>query len=482
MSARIRATEPDSIVPIARATERLRTAASVLSGPPLQPGIVDRPGLIDRLVSAISSPVVLVSAPAGYGKTSLLALWREREQRPFAWVSLEAADNDPVTFARRVLAALERILEADSETLDGLRFSEPPLESFVVRALRTACAASRRPFVLVLDDLHVLTERHCLAAIGCLAERLPPGCQLALATRTDPPLPLASWRAHGRMTELRTAQLALGASGACALLAAAGVPLEDDLVAQLNERTEGWPAGLYLAALSLRDHADPWHFVERFTGTNRYVADFLSEDVLARQPHDVIEFLLHTCVLDELTAAVCDALTGSRDSDRRLRELERCNLFLLPLDEERIAYRYHRLFAQYLRAELMRRSPELVPELHRRAWRWYRAHELAGHAVTHALGSGDLAGAAAACDCACRRMPRGSEACRWQISDAERRVLRLLASDLSLREIGRELFLSLNTVKTHKRSIYRKLGVVSRAEAVRAARREAPSGRADSPG
>jgi LuxR family maltose regulon positive regulatory protein len=179
-------------------------------------------------------------------------------------------------------------------------------------------------------------------------------------------------------------------------LAAAGVRLDDELVARLVERTEGWPAGLYLAALSLRDRAHPEEFVDRFTGTSRHVADFLSEDVLARQPDEVIGFLLHTCVLEELTASLCAALTGTSDGDAEvaLRELERGNLFVVPLDQERLAWRYHHLFVQYLRAELARRRPELVSDLHRRAWGWYREHGLVGRAVAHAQAAGDVDGAA----------------------------------------------------------------------------------------
>jgi LuxR family transcriptional regulator, maltose regulon positive regulatory protein len=177
-------------------------------------------------------------------------------------------------------------------------------------------------------------------------------------------------------------------------LAAAGVPLPDALVARLVERTEGWPTGLYLAALPLRDRAHPEDFVDRFAGTSRHVADFLSEDVLARQPDAMARFLLHTCVLEELTASLCAALTGGTDADAALRELERGNLFVVPLDEERLAWRYHHLFAQYLRAELTRREPQLVPELHRRAWRWYREHGLVGRAVAHAQAGGDVGMAA----------------------------------------------------------------------------------------
>jgi LuxR family maltose regulon positive regulatory protein len=374
----------------APAAERRRIVASKLSAPPLRPGIVDRPVLLDALVSATHAPVVLVSAPAGYGKTTLLALWRERDERPFAWISLDAADNDPVALVAGVVTALDPILELDPAIRDSLSVPEPPLEEVVLPWLVDACVERDQPFVLVLDDLHLVTERRCYTAIGYPGERLPLGCQLALATRTDPPLPLASLRVHGRLAEVHAAELSLGDGEARELLAAAGVQLAEDGVARLVERTEGWAAALYLAALSLRDRAQPGDFVDRFAGTSRHVADFLSEDVLARQPEDVTRFLLRTCVLDELTTSLCDALTGGTDADAELRELEHSNLFVVPLDEERLAYRYHHLFAQYLRAELAHREPELVPELHRRAWRWYREHDLPGRAIAHAQAAGDV--------------------------------------------------------------------------------------------
>jgi LuxR family maltose regulon positive regulatory protein len=377
------------------AGQRRHVVGGKLSAPLLRPGIVDRPALLDGLMAATHAPVVLVSAPAGYGKTTLLALWGERDERPFAWVSLGRADNDPVVLAAAVVAALDPVVRLAAPIADALGGRRPPLEEVVLPSLIEACATSAQHFVLVLDDVHLVTEPRSRDAIAYLAERLPPGCQLALATRTDPALPLASWRAHGRLVELRAADLSLEDAEAGALLSAAGVRLRDDQVARLVERTEGWAAALYLAALSLRAHPQPEAFVARFAGATRHVADFLSEDVLARLHQPVVAFLLHTCVLDELTAPLCEALTGDANADAMLRELERSNLFVVPLDEERRAYRYHHLFAQYLSAELARREPGLVPELHRRAWRWYREHGLVEPAVAHAQAAGDVDVAAA---------------------------------------------------------------------------------------
>jgi LuxR family transcriptional regulator, maltose regulon positive regulatory protein len=366
-----------------------RIVASKLSAPPLRPGIVDRPRLLDVLLAVPDAPIVLMSAPAGYGKTTLLALWRARDERPFAWVSLDAADNDPVGLIIAVLEALGTVLELDSGLRDALAVPDPPLEEVVLPSLADAWLDCERSFVLVLDDLQLVTNSRCHAAIGYLGERMPPGCQLALATRTEPALPVASLRAHGQLAEVRATELSLQTAEAGAVLSAAGVRLAGDRLERLVERTEGWPAALYLAALSLRGREQPDDFVDRFAGTTRHVADFLTEDVLARQPDDLIDFLLHTCVVEELTGSLCDALTGETDGEATLRELERTNLFLVPLDEERIAYRYHHLFVHYLRAELARRDPALVFELHGRAWRWYREHGLVSRAVTHAQAAGD---------------------------------------------------------------------------------------------
>jgi LuxR family maltose regulon positive regulatory protein len=293
-----------------------------------------------------------------------------------------------------VLEALDAVLELDSGLRDALAVPDPPLEEFVLPKLVEACLECEQPFVLVLDDVHLVTEPRCHAAIGYLGERLPPDCQLALATRTEPALPVASLRAHGHLTEVRAAELSLLSAEAGAVLSAAGVQLDDERLDRLIERTEGWPAALYLAALSLRGREQPDDFVDRFAGTSRHVADFLTEDVLARQAEDLVGFLLRTCVVEELTGSLCDALTGEADGEAKLRELERTNLFLVPLDEDRVAYRYHHLFVQYLRAELARRDPALVSELHRRAWRWYREHGLVSRAVSHAQAAGDVDAAA----------------------------------------------------------------------------------------
>lgn len=376
------------------ATERLRVLRSKLTPPPLRDGIIDRPALVERLVAARAMPVVLISAPAGYGKSSLLALWRRRDDRRFAWVSIDEGDDDPAVFLKGIVAALDPVASLDTDTSDAFRGSSPPLDDVILPALVEACAGAGVPFVLVLDNLHRMSGKRPHKMLAWLAERLPPGCQIAIATRTDPPLPLATLRAHRLLAELRMGDLALDHAAADALLSAAGVSLSAGQVARLVERTEGWPAGLYLAALSLRDRTQPDALIDRFAGTSRHIADFFSDDVLARQPDSVIDSVLHTCVLEELTASLCEAMTGRSDAARILHELEQSNLFVVPQDEDREAYRYHHLFAEYLRAALARRAPSLIPELHSRACAWYREHGLGYRAIAHAKAAGDVATAA----------------------------------------------------------------------------------------
>jgi LuxR family maltose regulon positive regulatory protein len=358
--------------------------------PSLRPGIVDRPALVDGLIHPGDQPVVLISAPTGYGKSTLLALWNERDERPFAWISLEPSHNDPVVLVADVLAALGAILDLPGDIGRGLEGPRPELEDIVLPSLAEACASADRSFVLVLQNVHLLTEARSLAVIRYLTERMPRGSQIALATQTDPAVGLASLRAHGELKEIRAFELALDDAEAAALMAAAGVELRPDQVARLVERAEGWPAAIYLAALSLRDREGAEVFVDRFAGTTRHVADYLSEDVLGRLSDEVVSFLLETSVLEELTASLCDAVTGRTDAEAQLRALERSNLFVVPLDEERGAYRYHHLFADYLRAESARTNADLIPRLHSRASRWYEDHGIIKRAIAHAVAAGEI--------------------------------------------------------------------------------------------
>lgn len=354
-------------------------------------GFVFRPRLVEQLDEGAARELVLVSAPAGFGKTALLADWSQRRKRPVAWLSLDASDNDPVRFWRHVAAALDRVRPGVAERVGPL-LARPSPTSFdgFVSALINELVGHADPVVLVLDDYHLIEAESVHASLLFLLEHVPPGLQLVLACRADPPLPLARLRGRGKLAELRTLELRFTDAEAAALLReAVGQDLGDDAVAALAARTEGWAAGLQLAALSLQGQSDVAQFVATFSGSHRYVLDYLTTEVLERQPEPVRAFLLETSVLDRLCGELCDAVTGRTDSQSVLEAIERANLFLVPLDEVRGWWRYHHLFADLLRTRLELQQPHQVPELHRNAAAWCEEHGLADDAFRHALGAGD---------------------------------------------------------------------------------------------
>jgi len=360
------------------------------------PGFVARPRLTHGLDEGLARGLVLVCAPAGFGKTSLLADWARTGRRPVAWLSLDEGDNDPARFWHHVIAALDRPLPGLAERVGPL-LGPPPPPSFegLVTALINQLATQPDQVLLVLDDYHLIDSQAVHASLGFLLEHRPPGLHLGLTSRADPPLGLARLRARGQLAELREAELRCTAEEAGALLrAAVGADLPGGAVAALAARTEGWAAGLQLASLSLRERSDVAGFVATFSGSHRYVLDYLTEEVLDRQPEQVRAFLLETSVLERLSGELCDAVTGRSDSQAMLERVERANLFLAPLDEVRGWWRYHQLFADLLRARLVQEQPERVPGLHRNAAAWSEAHGLADDAIRHALGAGDAAWAA----------------------------------------------------------------------------------------
>ena len=375
--------------------------ATKLHVPGPRPGFVPRPRLADRLDEGLGRGLVLVCAPAGYGKTVLLAEWARRGRRPVAWLSLDAGDNDPARFWRHAVAALDGVCPGIGERVGPL-LGPPPPSSFepLVTALINELTAqpSADELVLVLDDYHVIGAEPVHASLGFLLEHRPPGLHLVLATRSDPPLALARLRARGQLTELRAAQLRFTADEAAALLhqmaTGLGKELSDESVAALAERTEGWAAGLQLAALSLRGQPDIAGFVAAFTGSHRYVLDYLAEEVLERQSEQVRAFLLETSVLERLSGELCDAVTGRPGSQALLAEVERAGLFLVPLDEVRGWWRYHHLFADLLHASLQQQQPGRAAVLHRNAATWYAARGLADDAVRHAVAAGEMLWAA----------------------------------------------------------------------------------------
>ncbi len=365
-----------------------------LHAPASRPGGVDRARLTNYLAGT-ATRLVLVDAPAGFGKTTVVTQWRvsPAESRPFAWVSLDHGDNDPGTLWWYVVTALHRACpEFGGESLlRELRGQEPEVAA-VLPLLANELAALSAPVVLVLDDYHVIRERSCHDQMEFLLLHLPPSAQIVLITRADPPLPLARARAAGEMIEIRTRELRFAPEEAAALVdAVADVRLTGPDLDDLMERTEGWPAGLHLAALTLRGQPSPHAFVRQFTGDNRFIVDFLAEEVLSRQPREIQQFLARTSVLSQFCAPLCDAVIGSSDAADIIERLERENLFLVPLDDNRQWYRYHHLFAQVLRSQLAMTEPGVVTSLHERASAWHERSGSTDEAVNHALAADDAA-------------------------------------------------------------------------------------------
>ena len=337
--------------------------------------------------------MILVSAPAGAGKTTVLASWRAdpAEQRPFGWLSLDDRDNDPVSFWSYVLAALRTLAPGLGPDVDGaLRTAGGDLTELALPLLVNALTALPGPVVLVLDDYHVITNADVHQSMGYLLDHLPRTVQVAVAGRSDPPLALARLRANADLLEIRIGDLRLSADEATALLnGALHLGLTPAEVRVLRERTEGWAAGLQLVGLSLRGREDRERYIASFAGDDRQIVDYLVAEVLDRQRPEVREFLLRTSIVRRLTGPLCDALVGGTDSARLLVELERANLFLVALDGRRQWYRYHQLFGDLLRYELSLTLPGDVAPLHRRASQWYLRAGLVAEAIAHALAAGD---------------------------------------------------------------------------------------------
>ena len=372
--------------------------ATKLYLPRLQPGFIARPRLAKRLDEGLARGVVLVCAPAGFGKTALLADWARQGRRPVAWLSLDPGDNDPARFWRHVIAALGRVRPGTAEQLAPL-LGPPSPSAFegLVTALINELAGQpgAGEMLLILDDYHLIDAQPVHASLGFLLEHRPAALRLVLASRADPPLGLARLRGRGQLAELRAAELRFTVEEAAALLRqAAGPALPEAAVAALTARTEGWAAGLQLASLSLRQQSDVAGFVATFSGSHRYVLDYLTEEVLENQPDEVRSFLLETSVLERLSGALCDAVTGRPGGQAMLERLERANLFLVPLDEVRGWWRYHQLFADLLRARLLEHQPGQAAQLHRKAAAWCEEHGLADDAVRHAVAAGEMIWAA----------------------------------------------------------------------------------------
>lgn len=403
----------------ARATAPLLATKLYLPAP--RTNLVPRSRLYERLDEGTRGKLTLLSAPAGFGKTTLVSEWASRGTAPVSWLSLDEGDNDRVRFLSYFIAALQAIeSNIGNAALTVLQSPQPPQIEPILRGLINEIAelpdgpvsgpqagspspissnSAEDGFVLVIDDFHHLENPQILDAVIYLIDRLPPQVHLIIATREDPPLPLARWRAQGQMIELRASDLRFTESEAANFLnQAMGLELSADAVAALESRTEGWIAGLHLAALSLQRQADPEDFIRSFAGDNRHVADYLVGEVLSQQPETVQRFLLRTSVLKRMCGPLCDALVDgdamSGGSQSVLEQLDRANLFVVPLDNRRRWYRYHHLFVELLRTRLRRMHPEQIPELHRQASNWYERNDLTSEALGHAASASDFGRAA----------------------------------------------------------------------------------------
>jgi LuxR family maltose regulon positive regulatory protein len=352
----------------------------------------------ERLTGALAAArreLVLVAAPPGFGKTTLLHQWREADERPFASVSLDAADNDPAFLWARIIAALRSAgLTLSRAGQIALQAPHPDILGAVVPLLVQDLRAVGHELVLVLDDYHAIESQECHASVALLLDWLPENVTLVVSTRADPPLPVGTLRARGELVELRAVDLCFTADEEADFLnGTLGLRLGPATLATLHSRTEGWPAGVYLASLSLRKTLDRAEFVAGFGGSNRHVVDYLTEVALDTLDERSREFLLATSILESVSAPLADAITGEDGSAELLDELERANLFLVALDASREWYRYHQLFAELLRGQLMRYQRERVPELHRRAAGWYADAGYTSSAIRHAV-AGDEVGKA----------------------------------------------------------------------------------------
>ena len=370
--------------------------------------LVPRPRLTARLNQAQTLPLTLLAAPAGFGKTTLLSEWIPTSEQCVCWLSLDDGDNDPVRFWMYFVAALQTLdAQLGANALALLRSPQPPPVESILTPLINDLSTFHDRFSLVLDDYHAIMTQAIHVSVASLLDHLPPNVQVVITSRIDPPLPLARLRARGHLAELRAADLRFTPDEASAFLNdVMGLKLSADEVAALEARTEGWIAGLQLAALAMRDRDDAAGFIASFTGSNRYILSYLVEEVLNRQPEHVQTFLLHTSILDRMTASLCDAVLG-KDEDVRMKDegtrfgftphpssfildyLEQSNLFLVPLDDERRWYRYHHLFGEVLRGRMQAAHADRVPELHTRAAEWFERDGWVAEAIRHALAAKD---------------------------------------------------------------------------------------------
>ncbi|MDX1415241.1 MAG: LuxR C-terminal-related transcriptional regulator [Candidatus Promineifilaceae bacterium] len=397
--------------------------------PPLRPQRVSRPRLIRRLNQGLQQGVrlTLISAPAGFGKTALVTEWISASARPVAWLSPDERDSAPLRFLTYFIAALQTLRQSSgqdlrqvqasdfgSEILDLIHSPQPPPVESILIALLNEITTIRDDFIFVLDDYHLIDAQAIDEALTFLLEHLPPRMHLVITTREDPGLPLARLRVQSQLTELRVADLRFSPAEAAEFLnKVMDLNLSDEEIAGLEKRTEGWIAGLQMAALSLQGRTDTAAFIHAFTGSNRFVMDYLIDEVLQRQTADVRAFLLATSILGRLSGSLCTAVSGQPYSQKILQELERSNLLIIPLDDRRQWYRYHPLFADVLQAHLMEEQPNRVSTLHSKACQWFAGHDYLPEAISHAFAAGDMETAANLVERAWPAMERDFQNAAW---------------------------------------------------------------------
>jgi LuxR family transcriptional regulator, maltose regulon positive regulatory protein len=382
--------------------------------PKLRRGQVERPRLLERMSRGAESKLTLVSAPAGFGKTTLLAEWLEgaaSDGISTAWLSLDPGDSQATTFWSYVIAALQTVAPGfGANSLSLLRQPQPPPIEAILATLVNELSETSHQIIFVLDDYHAIDARDVDQGMAFLLDHLPRHVHVVIATRADPAFPLARLRGRAELAEIRAADLRFTPDEALAYLnEVMGLNLTASDVAALEERTEGWIAALQLAALSLQGRDDVAGFIAGFAGDDRYIVDYLVEEVLHRQPEEVRSFLLDTSILDRLTGPLCDAVTGQSGGKAMLEALDRANLFLVPLDDRRQWYRYHHLFADVLMARLKDEQPDRVPELHRRASDWYEHNGDRSEAIRHALAGEDFDRAASLIESAVPALRQGHQ-------------------------------------------------------------------------
>jgi LuxR family maltose regulon positive regulatory protein len=451
--------------------------------PPTSPELISRPRLFERLNEGLTRKLTLIAAPAGFGKTTLVSDWLQQVDLPAAWLSLDEGDNDPSRFLAYLVAALQRIEVQIGQSVQGmLESSSPPPPVSVMPVIINEIAAAP-PFVLALDDYDVIDTPPVHDAMTFLLDHLPPQVHVIITSRADPPLPLARLRARAQLTEVRVIDLRFTSDETASFFSQiSGLNLSIEELIALEQRTEGWIAGLQLAAASLQGRvaSEREAFVDTFAGDDQYIIDYLVEEVLNRQTPDVQSFLMQTAILERFNADLCDAVTGRNDSQAMLNYLAKANLFIIPLDHKRQWYRYHHLFADLLRYRLKETAPNQIPALHQRASQWYENRDLKHEAIHYALKGGDFDRAGQLIE---QRMetatypqdralslPTPALPLLEPLTEREGQILRLLVAGLSTPEIAEELIISVGTVRSHIKRLYRKLDAHSRHEAVTRAR------------